>query len=147
MPGRSYRVPKGAYIGALWKDFYTGRDGAKKIKLSGYIILGIFGNEVAGKEISAYKVEDESKKPSWLDTRKDFYVVRAGRRNVGWLVREVENNGKRRREHFWGTLTFGGVDVRIRVLPDKELEAAENDRRPDYRIELARNIKCGVVEI
>ncbi len=144
----SYRVPEGAYIGALWKDFYTTREGKREIKLSGYLILGIFGCEICGKEISIYRIRDAEKKPRWLDPEKDFYVIRSGRRSLGFLVREIVESGNgRKHEYFWGQVNFGGLRVRIRVRPEKSLDAGRNGKRPDYRIELGENLKCAVVEL
>lgn len=150
-----YRIPEGAYVGALWKSFYTTREGRKEIKLQGYLILGVFGCEICGKEISVYRVRDINRKPRWLDPEKDFYVIRSGRRSFGFLVREViEGRNGRKHEYFWGQVDFGGLKVKIRVRPDRsfnmEDEKGENktkNRKPDYRIELGENLKCAVVEL
>ena len=146
---RSYLFSKGTRIGALWNHFYTDRNGERKIKLCGYVILGIFSGSVSALELVAlpsFRGKVSGKRG------KEILTLLSHRHKVGWLVKEYRLSEKdQRMYHFFrGKVVFGeNFPVKIRVLSNLGAQDRkdDSDRPPDYLIYLVESIECAVVTI
>ncbi len=147
---RSYLFSKGTRIGALWNHFYTDSNGNRKIKLCGYVILGVFSGSVSALELVA--LPSFRQKTSSGRRGKEIFTLLSRRQKVGWLVKEYRLSEKdQRMYHFFrGKVVFGeNFPVKIRVLSNLGAQDRKDnsDRAPDYLIYLVESIKCAVVTI
>jgi len=136
---KKYVLEKGTQIGQLFTDFYTERrTREKRVRLKGYVFLGIFAEKGLGLEIAAYRTEPSH---TWQD--KEIWRIRSGRKNMGYLVKEERESNGRRYHYFKGKLDIGGLMIRINVYPDGK----DSEGRDRYRIELTQGIECGIVRL
>ena len=146
---RSYLFAKGSRIGALWNHFYTDKQGTRKIKLCGYVILGVFSGSVSALELVAlpsFRGKTSGKRG------KEMFTLLSHRHKVGWLVKEYRLSEKDQRmyHYFRGKVVLGdNFPVKIRVLANLGAQDRKEDseRAPDYLIYLVESIECAVVTI
>jgi len=146
---RSYLFSKGTRIGAIWNEFYTDKRGNRKVKLCGYVILGVFSGSVSALELVA-PPSFSRKRPG--SRGKEIFTLLSHRHKVGWLVKEYRLSEKdQRMYHFFrGKVVFGeNFPVKIRVLSNLGAQDRkdDSDRPPDYLIYLVESIECAVVTI
>jgi uncharacterized protein (DUF736 family) len=137
---KRFQLECGAQIGVLYKDFYTDKNGQRKIRYIGYIFLGIFGGEGIGLEIRVYPVPASA---SW--NNKPLFRIKSGRRCIGWFVKEERRSEKTGKfYHFLkGKIDIGGLEVRINAFPDFKTD----ENAPDYKIELATPLEIGILKL
>ena len=146
---RKYLFAKGSRIGAFWNHFYTDRQGNRKTKLSGYVILGVFSGSVSALELTAlpsFRGKTRDRKG------KEILTLLCNRRKVGWLVKEYRLSEKdQRMYHFFrGKVILGdSFAVKIRVLSNLGTQDRKTDSEhaPDYLVYLVESIECAVVTI
>ena len=145
---RSYLFSKGTRIGALWNHFYTDRNGNRKIKLCGYVILGVFSDSMSALELVALP-SFRKKAPG---SKKEMLTLLSSRKKVGWLVKEYRLTEKDQRmyHYFRGKVMLGdSFSVKIRVLSNLGAQDRKegSEQPPDYLIYLVESVECAVVSI
>lgn len=132
-----YTLEKGTQIGQLYRDFYTERKtGQKKIRLKGYIFLGIFAERGVGLEIAAYRTPQKM----WQD--KEIWRIRSGRKSIGYFVKEEREAGGKRFHYLKGKIDIGGLMIKVNAYPEKD-----RDGKDRYTIEIMEPIECGIVRL
>ena len=151
MSKKKYTLERGTQIGALYKEFYTNKNKEKKIRLKGYILLGIFHGTCSALEITLYETQTR--------TGKKMYIIKSGTKHIGSLTKEWKVDEYKRKYHYlYGSIKLGGYEIRIVAYPTKQTfkyfkkseqsksQKAENPI-PDYNIELAQGLNFGVVKV
>jgi len=140
---KSVKIEKGTQIGLLYRDHYTARDGKKKTKYTGYILLGIFSGKGVGLEINVYKV-DRERLPEWVSS--EMYYIKSGKKNIGYFVKQERKSDSGKTYHFLkGKVEIGGLKIKIHAYP--QWQNTDDKDKPAYRIELMQPLECGVVKL
>ena len=147
-----YFLQVGTYIGSLYKDFYTDqKTKEKKIRYKGYLLLGIFSGSAVGMDITLYEIPEEK---NYIG--KKMYAIKSGRKQIGFFIKETGVSSYSGKEYHYlkGKINIGGLDIKINAYQNKKnfsnsYKKIENGKEvlPDFTIELAQPLKCGIVKL
>ena len=149
--GKEYILQPGVFIGALYGEFYTDKKTKeKKLRYKGYLLLGVFSGSAVGMEITLYEIPEEKN-----NIGKKMYIIKSSRKQIGFFIKENGISNYSGKEYFYlkGKINIGGLNIKINAYPNKKnfsnsYKKAKNDQSlPDYVIELAQPLSCGLVKL
>ncbi len=147
---KEYILHPGVFVGALFGEFYTDKKTKeKKIRYRGYLLLGIFSGSAVGMDITLYEIPEEK---NYMG--KKMYVIKSSRKQIGFFIKKTGVSSYSGKEFFYleGKINIGGLNIKINAYPNKKNFSnsykTKNEKDiPDFVIELAQTLKCGVVKL